>query len=272
MKAAQRTKFLQLLEVFLRRKAHDTVDVLTPESGTTALGSAFGSREHIIARAWESLRACDEIRSATGSVDHAPHRDGITCASRNLLYQDLLVDFDGQSRAAVSASLSGDLPDHSWWQATTGVTCGGLGLRTALGVALPAFVASRIMCRPFVSTMIDHFSLAFDFPSQPIVAEYDARTEEALARLVSTLPTNAAQLLLGQLDEALAERELSWRNVLSGIEDAMQDWPTPSLRHARGITPDHGGGDDEHSLARKHLKIQAPITASLLQMRDQECS
>ena len=26
---------------------HDTVDVLTPESGTKALGSAFGSREHI---------------------------------------------------------------------------------------------------------------------------------------------------------------------------------------------------------------------------------
>ena len=31
----------------------------------------------------------------------------------------------------------------------------------------------------------------------------------------------AAQLLLGQLDEALAVRELPWRNVLSGIEDAM---------------------------------------------------
>ena len=28
------------------------------------------------------------------------------------------------------------------WQATTGVTCGGLGLRTALGVALPAFTTT----------------------------------------------------------------------------------------------------------------------------------
>ena len=46
---------------------------------------------------------------------------------------------------SVSASLNGDLPDHSWWQATTGVTCGGLGLRTALGIALPAFVAGRIL-------------------------------------------------------------------------------------------------------------------------------
>ena len=31
--------------------------------------------------------------------------------------------------ASMSASLSGDLPDHSWWQSTTGVTYGVLGLR-----------------------------------------------------------------------------------------------------------------------------------------------
>ena len=51
---------------------HDTVDVLAPEAGPTAPGSAFGSREHVNARAWESVRACDEMRSAIGSVDHAP--------------------------------------------------------------------------------------------------------------------------------------------------------------------------------------------------------
>ena len=48
---------------------HDTIDVLTLESG-----SAFGSREHINAQTWESVRACDEMRSAIGSVDRAPRR------------------------------------------------------------------------------------------------------------------------------------------------------------------------------------------------------
>ena len=62
--------------------------------------------------------------------------------------------------------------------------------------------------------MVDHFSLAFGVPNQSITAEYDARTDAALARVVSTLPPNAAQLQLGQLDEALTEREFSWRNVL----------------------------------------------------------
>ena len=84
------------------------------------------------------------------------------------------------------------------------------------------------MCRPLlVSTMVDHFSHAFDVPNQLNMAEYDARTDAALTRFVATLPPNAGQLLLGQLDEALAERELSWRNVLSGVEEAMQDQPTP---------------------------------------------
>ena len=68
----------------------------------------------------------------------------------NVLDHDLLVFFDG----------------HSWWQASTGVTWGGRVLRTALGVASPAFVASRIMCRTLVSTMVEHFSAAFGTPSQ----------------------------------------------------------------------------------------------------------
>ena len=163
----------------------------------------------------------------------------------DMLDKDLLVAFDGQLRASVSASLNGR---------TCRTTPGGkppraspaLGLRTALGIALPAFVASRIMYRPLVSTMVDHFSHVFGVPNQLVMTEYDARTDAALTRLVATLPPNAAQLHLGQLDEALAERELSWRNVLSGVEDAMQDQPTPYLRHARGITPDDGDGDDEH--------------------------
>ena len=125
------------------------------------------------------MRACDEMRSAVGSVDHATTEMVLTrqCAdvsklmyhmriNGDMLDQDLLVAFDGQLWASVSASLNGDLPDHSWWQVTTGVSCGRLGLRTTLDIALPAFVASRIMCCPLVSTMFDHFSHAFGVPNQ----------------------------------------------------------------------------------------------------------
>ena len=37
------------------------------------------------------------------------------------------------------------------------------------------------------------------------MAEYDARTDEALSRLTSTLPTATALDLLAKLDEAYAE-------------------------------------------------------------------
>ena len=110
----------------------------------------------------------------------------------DILDHDLLASFDGQLRASVATSLAGDLPDHSWWQATTGVAVGGLGLRTAVTVALPAFVASRILSRPLVATMVDHLCAAIGASRQTIMAEYDARTDEALSRLASTLPTAAA--------------------------------------------------------------------------------
>ena len=61
------------------------------------------------------------------------------------------------------------------------------GLRTAVTVALPAFVASRILSRPLVVTMVDHLCAAIGASRSVIMAEYDART--ALSRLASTLPS-----------------------------------------------------------------------------------
>ena len=200
----------------------DTVVVLSPDAGATALGPAFGTREQINARAWESVRACDELRSAINGVDHAPTELVLTrqCAdvsklmyhmriNGDILDHDLLASFDGQLRGSVATSLAGDLPDHSWWQATTGVTVGGLGLRTAVTVALPAFVASRILSRHLVVTMVDHLCAAIGASRQNIIAEYHARTDEALSRLASTLPTATALDLLAKLDEAHAESAIS---------------------------------------------------------------
>ena len=165
----------------------------------------------------------------------------------DILDHDLLASFDGQLRASVATSLAGDLPDHSWWQATTGVAVGGLGLRTAVTVALPAFVASRILSRPPCGTSVQ--------PLGPLAKQSWLSTTPAPMKpcraLASTLPTATALDLLAKLDEAYAECHLSWQNVLSGSEPAMQDQPPPAPRHARGITPDDGDGDDEHTALAK---------------------
>eukprot|EP00973_Karenia_brevis_P058777 8185123-Karenia_brevis.AAC.1 len=60
----------------------------------------------------------------------------------------ILERFDSDMRISVESTLGGELSDTSWWQATTGVKHGGLGLRTAKSTVLAAFVASRIASRP----------------------------------------------------------------------------------------------------------------------------
>ena len=47
-------------------KENVSVEQMKRSVETTALGSVFGSR------AWESVLACDEMRSSIVSVDHAP--------------------------------------------------------------------------------------------------------------------------------------------------------------------------------------------------------
>ena len=194
------------------------------------------------------------MRTAITSDDHAPTEMVLArqCAdvSKHLYHMRIkgdvlnhdLASFDGQLRASVSNSVCDDLPDHSWWQATTGGSCGGLGLRTAVGVALPSFIASLIMSRPLVTTAVDHVCAAFRTPTQPILST--TRTDEALARLVSTLSTAAAQELLSSTKPCLS--------VVCGatcsLEPKMPCATCPFSRRARGITPDGGVGDDEHPL------------------------
>ena len=74
----------------------------------------------------------------------------------------LLASSDKDLQASVETTLGGELPDSSWWQASTGVKFGGLGLRTASSTALSAFVASRIASRPLVRTMAEHYCEATD--------------------------------------------------------------------------------------------------------------
>ena len=94
--------------------------------------------------------------------------------------------FDGQLRAYVSASLNGDLPDHSWWQATTGCHLGGARRwrsRSPLS-SQPHHVL------PLVSTMIDHSSPCPWRPEPVHHGQRMTRVPMQLARLVSTLPSS----------------------------------------------------------------------------------
>ena len=221
-----------------------------------ALVSVFGTREHINARAWESSRACDEMRSAIQArVSHAhqgrlprPRSVGrvrwaaaglCQCVAQRRLAGPLLVA--GHHRCHMRRAG----PPHGAGDCAP-------RLRRQSHHVPPLGVHHDRPLQPCF----------FGVPNQSITTAYDARTDAAIARHVSTLPPTVAHFLL------------------SGMEDAMQDLPTPSFRHARGITPDDVDGDDEHPLAQERMKIQAlnttcvdtSVQQGLLQMHGQDGS
>ena len=77
-------------------------------------------------------------------------------ANGDPIYPHLLSSFDKDLRTSIETILGGSMLDSSWWQAAFGVKHGGLGLRQAADVALPALVASRVASRLQVATMATH--------------------------------------------------------------------------------------------------------------------
>lgn len=61
----------------------------------------------------------------------------------DLVSEPLLQRFDTGLRSGIENTLFGGVTDEAWLQATLGVDAGGLGMREATNVALPAFLASR---------------------------------------------------------------------------------------------------------------------------------
>ena len=102
----------------------------------------------------------------------------------DIFERDVLERFDDDLRSAVECILGGDLPDHAWVQATLGVQAAGLGLRESSSVALPAFVASRIVARPLVLHMASHMEAADLATVDAIAGLYDERTNAATATLL----------------------------------------------------------------------------------------
>ena len=257
-----------------------TTQVLDSDAATTALGAPFGPSTHLDSVVSSCIDQVATLREAIVGIDHTPTEFVLTrqCANVSKLVYHMRINgdridhsatnrFDRNLRAAIEVSLGGDLPDTSWLQATTGVTYGGLGLRSADSTALPAFVASRVSSRPLVRTMVDHYATAIGASADVIMRAYDRRTEDAIISLVGSMPTDIGINLLDDLANLGDEASTHWQAILDG-----NDEPIDAVGRAvdgRGypraaITPADGEDDPEHpdskSLGRT-LRIQSYITA-----------
>jgi hypothetical protein len=233
---------------------HETTHVLDPDGPASALGVSFGGVQYVNADVQQSVNKCMDLRAAITEIDHTLTELVLTrqCSDVSKLTYHLrtngdriddgiLATFDRHLRYSIEHTLGGELSDTSWWQATTGVLFGGLGLRTARSTAHAAFVASRIASRPLVKTMVGHFCESIGGDVDSIMLAYDQRTEDATMELMGQLPTESGLELTSELENAACEADLAWREIRE--PDAAI---TNGGRRATRITPNDGDADPEH--------------------------
>ena len=141
-------------------------------------------------------------------------------ASGDRLGSDELGKWDKHMRDSLGRTLNGDLDDHSWRQAVSGFWQGGLGWRTGLDLALPAFLASRVASRPAVESLLSNVVDAGMGDLETLLEVFDARTTEALERAVSSLPDDLALNFRGMVIDAAAAAITRWRLLTMPENDA----------------------------------------------------
>jgi len=165
--------------------------------------------------------------------------------------------FDTAARHGVEDALGGSFPDAGWVQATLGVDAGGLGLRDASWIALPAFLASRVASRPLVAAMADHLATAGICSVNQCMDAYDQRTRAAAHRWGETLPDVVRQEADQLTQDAAAAAARRWQSWVAGDEPPPEGPDDPeaaarqrgSRRPGAGLVPAAGTEDPEHPAA-----------------------
>ena len=89
--------------------------------------------------------------------------------------------------------------------------------------------------------MFEHFCMATEQSLQLLQRANGQCTEGGILSLVSTLPPNSGQLLLHELDQGMAERDLLWYSVQHGEEGhPLEPWPPLPLAERRNHTRRRG--------------------------------
>ena len=244
-----------------------TTKVLQTDDHTLALGAPFGGETALLAEVGATLDKAARTHKALLDIGHAPTELVLTrqCGDvAKLSYHlrlngdrvpdHLLQAFDQDLRVSVEHILGGSLPDSAWEQCGTGVSPGGLGLRTARQVSLAAFVASRVSARPHVREMATHLAQAGVCDMSAVMLAYDGRTEDAVVQLVATLPAAVGAALVDTLETAAEDAATVWASLFQDDEDSRGGSATGARaqhsgrpqRLGAGIVPLDEDEDVEH--------------------------
>ena len=170
--------------------------------------------------------------------------------------EDMLQRYSCVLRESVARTLGGDLGDDSWRQATCETKAGGLGIRPAEEVALPAFLASRVSARPAVRQIFQRLETQGLATVEALERVYQERTDAAAARFLNFFPTDdgARSSVQTALQEAVVAAEDWWaRLVESG--DASPQAPNGG-RPVGAALVDEDVGVEESDLRPGALALQ----------------
>ncbi len=237
-----------------------TCKVMPSNSPTEVLGASTGGDAAALeAQFTDAVVAATQVQSAVRLLEDTARELVLTrrCAdvckvthllrtSGDRLSRAALEKFDTSVRTALDHIVAAPLPDTSYLQATLGVKEGGLGLRRAVDLSLPAFVASATESRPAVFNLIRKFVEASVLP-QSSFEEFDARLALARTRLWLSVPEGVASDLQSIVDEHADLAEKRFEAVSLGQTarpdaadaDASQNSVSLLLQPAGAENPEH---------------------------------
>ena len=149
---------------WLTNYVQDTCRILEPNSVVQVLGIdvvASNSISNQFEEVSESVRELQDLITSIGDVGTELvliRRCADVCKITHLLRafgpyidRNCLERFDQHLDIAINTLLSGPIGANAAGQAHLGVAVGGLGLRRAIDLAFPAFIAARVSTHPFLS-------------------------------------------------------------------------------------------------------------------------
>ena len=235
-----------------------TCKVLEPNSDVEVLGGAVGSDALANMLFQGATRKVSDIHDSVALAGDGATELVLTrccadaCRVTHLMrtngpqiHDAALQAYDGLMRRSLERILGGGVDDAAFNQAITSVKDSGLGFRLASALALPAFVASRTECRPWVLELSSAFASEGLLPSAGSQT-YDAATEAATASMLAKLSSDG-QSHAKQLIDAASEAANFEFATLTGLQQPL---PTSEQRglQAELLVQATGAEDPEHQL------------------------
>ena len=233
------------------------------------LEACVGGSRDVTAAFCQTTARVESERAAVMGLNHAPceltlQRRCLDVSKASYLLRcsgDMVTDaalnaFDTAARFGVQEALAGEVSDEAWVQATLGVDAGGLGLREASQIALPAFISSRATSRPLVAEMASNFEEAGLGPASVCLRAYDQRLQEATDRWCRTLPEEMRPEILRCIADASEAASRRWQACCNGEAEPPEDPDEGASQQVRGsrrpgagLVPEAGTEDPEHPAA-----------------------